>query len=57
MTETKTYCDHCGKELNNMKDYPDTEIMLLKYIQTDLCKDCINELQELIERFVKEHEK
>lgn len=57
MTETKTYCDHCGKELNNMKDYCDTEIMLLNYVNTDLCVKCINELQGLIEHFVKEREK
>lgn len=26
MTETKTYCDHCHKELNEMHDYVSVEI-------------------------------
>lgn len=53
MRETKVYCDHCGKELNEMKDYCDTEVGILDFIDTDLCINCINELQNLVKKFVK----
>lgn len=45
-------CDHCGKELDQMHDYPETECTIGDYIQFDLCKDCHQELEELIKKFV-----
>lgn len=53
MTEIKTYCDHCGKELDDMKDYPNTEIDIIKFFNVDLCVDCMNELQKTVEQFIK----
>lgn len=45
MTETKTYCDHCFKEINNMVDYLDVGIEFNHLsINTDLCESCFNEL-------------
>ena len=51
MTEIKTYCDHCGKVLNDRFDYVDTEIEALSWFKCDLCKDCINELERIVTRF------
>lgn len=45
-------CDHCGKELDEMKDYIDTETMIDKYLNFDLCKDCYVELGNLIKEFI-----
>ena len=53
MTEVKTYCDHCGKVLDEMHDYPDTEIGVVKFLKADLCNKCINELDNRVRRFVK----
>ena len=53
MTEIKAYCDHCGKELNAMNDYIGTEIYALDCYDVDLCSNCINELQEIINSFTK----
>lgn len=30
MTETKYFCDHCGKELNLQKDYDDIGMQMEK---------------------------
>ena len=53
MTEIKTYCDHCGKELDDMKDYSDIELSVLNYCKVDLCSKCLNELQDIIDEFIK----
>lgn len=53
MTQTKTYCDHCGKELDEMHDYPLTEFDTIdEFVRCDLCKDCYEELSKLIRWFV-----
>lgn len=39
MRETKTYCDHCGKVLNEMIDYTDTEIEVKRWFKCDLCAE------------------
>lgn len=44
-------CDHCGKELSAMNDYTDQEISFIGYEIADLCADCINELQRMINKF------
>lgn len=56
MTIIKTYCDHCGKELDGMKDYPDTEISLIGYRKADFCQKCMDELDTIIADFVKDNE-
>ena len=53
MTQTKTYCDHCGKELDEMRDYPDTELDIIdEFLKCDLCKSCYEELSRTIRKFV-----
>ncbi len=52
MTVTKKYCDHCGKEVNGMHDYCDTEVGITDFIDTDLCIECVTELQDLVRKFV-----
>lgn len=51
MREIKDYCDHCGKELNCMNDYGDTEIVVLTSFNTDLCAKCIEELDGIVFEF------
>lgn len=53
MTETKTYCDHCGKELNAMHDYFDLQVEALHYFSADLCSDCLEKLEDLMKNFCK----
>lgn len=58
MTETKIYCDHCGKELNEMHDYVDEEInMGVYWLRTDLCKDCMEELKKIVCAFCEKEDK
>lgn len=56
MTVIKTYCDHCGNELDDMKDYPDTEIGFLDYRKADFCQKCLEELETIIYDFVNKNE-
>lgn len=53
MRETKAYCDHCGKVLNEKLDYCDTEIEAKSWFKCDLCKDCIDELDQIVLDFCK----
>lgn len=49
MKEHKIYCDHCGKELDTMKDFNDTQIeMAHKWATVDLCAECLDKLYNLI---------
>jgi hypothetical protein len=55
MTEIKTYCDHCGTELDKMTDYEDVEIeMAHKHQKVDLCVECFEELHCIIKLFCKQ---
>ena len=57
MTETKICCDHCGKELDPMRDYDETEITMYHKWQTvDLCCECFNDLWDIIYDFCTEQE-
>ena len=48
----KWYCDHCGKELDNIKDYIDTDInTAYDHTTQDLCQDCVKKLWEIIGEF------
>ena len=51
MREVKIYCDHCGKVLNEMKDYVDTEINAHTWFKTDLCDKCIKDLDRIVREF------
>ena len=51
MTEIKTYCDHCGKVLNDMHDYADTEIGFIDFAKADLCAKCIRELDTIVKQY------
>lgn len=53
MRETKIYCDHCGKVLDQMHDYVDTEIEVKSFFRCDLCADCIEELDRAVVKFIK----
>ena len=54
MKEVKTYCDHCGKVLDEKKDYNDTTLdIVVDYVKTDLCVDCFNQLCNYIYDFCK----
>lgn len=54
MRETVMYCDHCGKDIDPMIDYEDIHInMDFKWINADLCIDCLDELYKLVSDFVK----
>ena len=46
-------CDHCGKELDEMDDYTDMDIdNFIDYVRTDLCTKCLEELNEIVLKFV-----
>ena len=52
MKVTKIYCDHCGKELNEMVDWVGDEIMIANdRIVRDLCSDCAGDLVKIVEDF------
>ena len=52
MTKITTYCDHCGKELNDMEDYISCEIQIaFTEIEADLCNECRAELTEIAKGF------
>lgn len=52
MTKIITYCDHCGKVLNDMEDYGSSEIEIA-YVEftADLCKECHEELVKMVKDF------
>ena len=50
------YCDHCGKELNEMHDYTEQEVGLIGYATADLCNECLHELDTYIKKFCKKEE-
>jgi hypothetical protein len=57
MKETKIYCDHCGKSIDPMVDFDDITIeMSYKFINVDLCYDCLYNLYEIVSDFVNKKE-
>lgn len=53
MKETKVYCDHCGKEIDTFKEYPDIRISLNHVnAETDLCEKCFNDLNIIVGKFL-----
>ena len=58
MKEAKTFCDHCGKQINQFTEYGDLEIELNHIgIETDLCAECFDELCDIIKNFCKKEGK
>ena len=49
-------CDHCGKILDEMKDWIEIEIdeFYPYYHKFDLCKKCAEELEKIISGFINE---
>ena len=54
MKEMIITCDHCGKKLDEMKDYSDTEFDTINdWFKADLCAECYTEISNIIKQFVK----
>lgn len=52
MMEIKTYCDHCGKALDEMSDYVDVTIEVAhKRKHTDLCVECFEKMFVVLDDF------
>ena len=52
MEKIKIYCDHCGKELDTMRDFDYTQIDIAhKWAVADLCAECLDELYDIICNF------
>lgn len=46
-------CDHCGKDLNEMKDYTDMEFdNFFDIFRADLCNKCFHELNNIVLKYV-----
>ena len=46
-------CDHCGKEIDEMRDYADMKIdNFINYIEVDLCSKCFRELDDMVLQYV-----
>ena len=45
-------CYHCGKRLDDHIDYIEVEIETKEYRCADLCSDCMEELDRIVERFL-----
>ena len=56
---TKTYCDHCGKELDWHEDYMDLalELKVRPYLDIDLCDACMDKLYRNVVRFCNKEDK
>lgn len=49
MRKTVFTCDHCGKEIDEMKDYPEMQIDdFADFIEVDLCTECYDELNNMV---------
>lgn len=52
MKELVTTCDHCGKRLNEMTDYVDTEFDTIdEWFKADLCSECYTQISKVIRKF------
>ena len=53
MTETKTYCDHCGKQLDTMVDAVGITLETsYHFCKADLCNECLVKLNKLVDTFL-----
>lgn len=52
MKEMVYTCDHCGKKINEMNDYIDTEFDTIDdWFKADLCSECYKEISQTIKQF------
>lgn len=52
MVKTIRYCDHCKKEIDIMKDYYETEVIIgYSLFDVDLCEECHEKLIEVIKEY------
>lgn len=57
MEQIRYYCDHCGKQLNLKTDYDDITIDIAhRRLKTDLCRNCVCELCDIIENYINDSE-
>lgn len=56
MKKTIVRCDHCGTILDEMHDYVGIELDFVEWKTADLCKKCADELQDIIDKFVREYQ-
>ena len=53
MRKSTIHCDHCGKELDEMHDWVDTNIEIGSYTgKADLCKGCLDTLCAMSNHFL-----
>lgn len=55
MRRTVITCDHCGAELDEMRDYDGIDIIICSPIPSntaDLCHKCFTELIDLVEKYL-----
>lgn len=54
MKETKSYYDHCGKELNQSKDIIDTDTFWFGVKDNvDVCDECFHFLADYVKTYFK----
>jgi hypothetical protein len=47
-------CDHCGKKLDEIKDYEDTQFNTIdEWFTADLCAECYTEISRITKEFCK----
>lgn len=53
MRKTIYTCDHCGKEIDEMRGYTDMKIdNFINYVEADLCSECFRELDDIVLQYV-----
>jgi DNA-directed RNA polymerase subunit RPC12/RpoP len=53
MKKTIFTCDHCGKEIDEMRDYPEMKIdNFIDFVEADLCSNCFRELNEIVLKYI-----
>ena len=58
MRKTVFTCDHCGKEIDEMKDYPEMQIDdFADFIEVDLCSGCYDELNNMVLQYCNKRAK
>ena len=52
MRKTIFTCDHCGKEMDEMRDYSEMKIdNFIDWIEADLCSQCFRELNDIVSEY------
>lgn len=52
MRKTVFTCDHCGKEIDEMRDYSELKIdNFADFIEVDLCAKCYDELNNIVLKY------